>query len=175
MLQIEKISSESNIIITQDSYDNTIDSTQFGSIRCPSCAGVGFTRHAFYKRKVTLPNGETISLRVLRVKCAHCNKTHAVLPLAIIPYKRITYMTATRIINLKNRKAVIDFLDNNLDIDENMIYRIKQQFKHRWKQILISLDITRINVESIKVIIQNQNVQFMQIKRTICSLNTITT
>ena len=82
------------------------------------------------------------------------------------------YMTATRIINLKNRKAVIDFLDNNLDIDENMIYRIKQQFKHRWKQILISLDITRINVESIKVIIQNQNVQFMQIKRTICSLNT---
>lgn len=175
MLQIEKISSESNIIITQDSYDNTIDCTQFGSIRCPSCAGVGFTRHAFYKRKVTLPNGETISLRVLRVKCAHCNKTHAVLPLAIIPYKRITYMTATRIINLKNRKAVIDFLDNNLDIDENMIYRIKQQFKHRWKQILISLDITRIDVESIKVIIQNQNVQFMQIKRTICSLNTITT
>lgn len=175
MLQIEIASSDSNIIITQDSYDNTIDSIQFCSIMCPFCSGIGFTRHAFYKRKVILPNGETISLRVLRVKCAHCNKTHAVLPLAIIPYKRITYMTATRIINLNTRKAVKDFLDNNLDIDENMIYRIKQQFKHRWKQILISLDISRINIESIKVIIQNQNVNFMQFKRTICSLNAITT
>ena len=32
-------------------------------------------------------------------------------------------MTATRIINLSTRKAVKDFLDINLDIDENMIYR----------------------------------------------------
>lgn len=84
------ILSDSNIIIIKKSYANTIGSIQFSSIVCPSCSGVGFTRHAFYKRKVTLPTGKTISLRVLRVKCAHCNKTHAVLPLAIIPYKRIT-------------------------------------------------------------------------------------
>ncbi len=90
MLQIEKVSSESNLNITQDSYDNTFDSFQFSSLVFPSCSGVGFTRHAFYKRKVTLPTGKTISLHVLRVKCAHYNKTHAVLPLAIIPYKRIT-------------------------------------------------------------------------------------
>lgn len=175
MLQIETILSDSNIIITQGGYDNAIDSIQFASVTCPTCGGIGFKRHAYYERKLILPTGGIINLCVLRVKCPHCNKTHAVLPIAIIPYKSITFVTTARILNLRSRNDIKEFLDRNLDIEENMIYRIKQQFKQRWKSILKSLEITRINIDSIKVIIKNQRVHFMQIKRTICSLNAITT
>ena len=65
--------------ILQDSYDKTINSLPFHQLTC-SCGHSGcLTVHGYYDRSVKSGDG-SVRLHICRVKCSHCNKTHALLP-----------------------------------------------------------------------------------------------
>ena len=51
---------------------------------CPSCGGKTHW-HAWYVRTI---KGESERIRILRVRCSQCGKTHAVIPDFLSPYKR---------------------------------------------------------------------------------------
>ena len=64
-----------------------IDFLQFLAVltlRCPFC-GSATHWHSWYARSV---KGEEQSLRILRVRCCGCAKTHAVIPDFLSPYKQ---------------------------------------------------------------------------------------
>src|SRR5690625_4278092 len=57
--------------------------------RCPDCRG-RLHRHGFYVRGVDALHGPTLWLRILRLRCTGCRKTHALLPSFVTPYQRMS-------------------------------------------------------------------------------------
>ena len=58
-------------------------------IPCSYCNKKGhLIRYGYYKREVQLDTKKA-KLKVQRVKCKHCKKTHAILPDWLVPYSQI--------------------------------------------------------------------------------------
>lgn len=132
-----------------------------------SCGCKGnLVRHGYYKRRVKTPLG-TITLRILRVKCKSCGKTHAVLPANIIPYSQVPLESMIKIVRspLKS-KEVVEILNQNYDITESDVSNIKRRFKKYWYQRLLSINLSLFeSVDTIfKSCYSNYLRQFMQIK-----------
>lgn len=124
-LKVEKINSEFN----QKFYDDCISQIDIHTLSC-SCNSHDNVIHGYYQRKVRTDKGN-IMLRVIRVRCKNCGKTHAVLISLIIPYKSVSLKTSIRIIRRENIKSLM--IDNN-EIDEQVIYRIRKVFNERYKK-----------------------------------------
>lgn len=61
-------------------------------IKCPCCHSTELVSHGYYKRNVIFEFNNQLIIRritIKRVKCKKCNKTHALLPIDIIPYKQV--------------------------------------------------------------------------------------
>lgn len=75
--------------LTQKIYDKLIKHL-FNDrvfIKSPCCENGILKKHSYYVRCYKSCNGkDVVELRVLRVKCSACGKTHAMLPMEIIPY-----------------------------------------------------------------------------------------
>lgn len=59
-------------------------------ITCPNCNSSELICHGYYERNVIIENNcKHIKkrIKIKRVKCKTCGKTHALLPIDIIPYK----------------------------------------------------------------------------------------
>jgi len=54
---------------------------------CPVCGSANLVPKGKPKRKLIMLDGETRLLKLKRLKCGNCAKTHRVLPDIIIPYK----------------------------------------------------------------------------------------
>lgn len=75
--------------ISQEFYDNTMDSIQTCQFKC-SCGHCGcLVGHGSYIRSVKTALGK-IPLVIRRVQCRLCHATHALLPSAIVPYSQIS-------------------------------------------------------------------------------------
>ena len=159
---IDKIKS-----ISQISYNKFIEGLSFHQITC-SCGHTGqCIKHAYYNRRLKASEG-LISLRILRVKCNSCSKTHAIFPSCIIPYSQVILSDCISIIkSYLNQESFYPIMINNLMIDESNIAYIIRQFHHHWSERLISYDISIDS--SIEIIatscIRTFKRQFMQIKR----------
>ena len=75
--------------LTQKIYDKLIKHL-FNNrvfIKSPCCENGILKKHSYYVRCYKSCNGkDVVELRVLRVKCSAFGKTHAILPMEIIPY-----------------------------------------------------------------------------------------
>jgi len=64
------------------------------ALECNNCHRRGeCIRHGYYERGYLLTVEDVLAgtrIRILRVRCKHCGKTHAILPEEIIPYLRFT-------------------------------------------------------------------------------------
>ncbi len=115
--------------LNQKFYDDYINLIDVHSLTC-TCGSHDNVIHGYYKRKVKTDNGN-IKLRIIRIKCKHCGKTHAVLVSLIIPYKSVCLNTSIRII--KN-DDIDSLMINNIQIDEQVISRIRKVFNERYKK-----------------------------------------
>ena len=80
-------------------YFKYVDSHDFSVYSCPSCHSTcSLIKHGFYKRNTKI-NNKIKNLYVLRLKCKHCGKTHAVLPSFVVPYLLTSVDDAVMIIN----------------------------------------------------------------------------
>ena len=124
-LKVDNLKGELN----QQLYDDYINLIDVHSLTC-TCGNHDNVIHGYYKRKVRTDKSN-IEIRVVRVKCKCCGKTHAVLISLIIPYKSVCLNTSIRIIKKDN---IDSLMIDNVGIDEQLIYRIRKVFNERYKR-----------------------------------------
>jgi hypothetical protein len=154
--------------LTQNNYNNLIDTLNFYSLNCSSCDVLGdCTKHAYYKRNILTETGK-IPFKILRVQCQHCNSTHALLPTAIVPYSQVTLDDQLEIINLfESGSTPHQIQPANPEIDTWIVIYIIKQYLAHWKQRLLafSIPLTLSPHHLISSCFKHHQRQFMQIKR----------
>lgn len=147
-------------------YNNLIDNLPFHSLTC-TCGSKGdLVKHGTYPRNIKLSEGK-LTLKIQRVKCNSCGKTHAILPEWIIPYSSVTLSDQTKIIDaFITGKDFSSIMLDNPEIDESNIRYVLNQFLYHWKERLIAFKIT-LDDEIVKSCFKYFNRQFMQIKSTL--------
>lgn len=104
----------------------------FGLLECPCCNSTNIIRWGFYERNVYFFHNNNVTssiLKIQRVKCKSCGKTHALLPFGIIPYKQFSDEVITKIIYLSLNNNNIDTMSSLFLIDINTINKWIIQFK----------------------------------------------
>lgn len=149
--------------IDQKKYNSFIEDIPIYKLSC-SCGKSGcLTKHGYYNRNVKTPNG-ILNLRILRLICSSCGKTHAVFPICIVPYSQMILQDHLNIINTYvNGNSFNPIMLKNEYIDESNISYIVKQFLRHWKERLISFSIaidSHIALRCLKTFKR----QFMQIK-----------
>lgn len=154
--------------ISQFIYENIINDIDFMSVTCPSCNHSGhLIKYGHYPRSLKTCDG-TITLRILRVKCNLCGKTHAVLLVDIVPYSQIPLDDHLAIIQSDSSEDD-SILDENPNLDISDIRYIRKQYNRYWKAKIISFRISFDYDLSISCFRYFKK-QFMQIRSTINSL-----
>jgi transposase len=150
---------------SQNNYDNLINDLSFHQFEC-TCGSKGqLTKHAYYKRSIK-DCGDLVELRILRVKCMACDKTHAILPDTIVPYSRISMKDHLRIlVSYMNNLSFEQIMIDNILINENNIYYIIKSFIKHWNERLKSAEILFDNFLILNCFKYFER-QFMQIKCT---------
>ena len=109
---------------SQDFYDSLIAGLQFHRLTCSCGHSACLSVHAYYTRGILLPDG-LHHLRVCRVRCSECGRTHAILPSSLVPYDRISlpdqYTVVCAYEDGSDRNAVCE---QNPSIDENNVKSI---------------------------------------------------
>ena len=104
--------------ISQSFYNEVVFSLPLLEMECP-CGEVGaLIFYGFYDRKVKA-GGELITLRIQRVRCRKCGKTHSILLTCLVPYSQIPLTDQQAIIiNASLNGSVTNVADTNPLIDE---------------------------------------------------------
>ena len=84
------IQNPKKININQKNYDRFVDSINFDSILCPHCHQHSWSFHASYYRYLDFL-GRRIRIRISRVKCNSCDKTHAILIESMLPFSCLSH------------------------------------------------------------------------------------
>lgn len=124
--------------ISQEYYDITISTLEFCTLLC-TCKHSGcLTKHAYYRRKLKTESGG-LKLKICRVKCSVCGRTHALLLSCIVPYSQVSLADQIAITSCQDgTKKYTEIMETNPDIDEGSISYILRQYRRYWKQRLIS-------------------------------------
>lgn len=153
--------------VSQDFYDKTIYNLQFHRLVC-SCRHSGcLTVHGYYNRSVKSGNS-CLCLRICRLICRECGRTHALLLSSIVPYSQVP--TKDQIDIISHSRSDGDFssvMDHTPSIDESSVRSVIRRFRRHWEQRLLSESIAPI--PGICFIVRCFSAfrrQFMQIKNT---------
>ena len=69
-----------NCFIQKD-YFLEVDSLDIHSCICPFCKNKSLIFYGFYERRIRIPDStEFEKFEIHRIRCKHCNQTHALLP-----------------------------------------------------------------------------------------------
>ena len=151
--------------ISQDFYNNTINSLDLALIPC-TCGHSGcLIRHGVYKRSIQLAD-TVITLSVIRVYCKECGHTHALLLSSMVPYSQIPLqLHVNTIIAAEHQTDFASLLDGQACVDENNLKSIIRNYRLHWKQRLLSMRLHLPDLPSlISACFSFFSRQFMQIK-----------
>ena len=148
-------------------YDSIISNLRFDELTC-ECGHSGcLTIHGYYSRYVQ-EQDEKLRIKITRVKCSVCGKTHALLMSSLVPYSQIPLENQREIIvSHEDGESVSQICDDHPQIDENSIKAVIQRFKLYWKDRLISKGISLSSPGTlIRCCFENYSAQFMQNRNT---------
>lgn len=153
--------------ISQDSYDKTINSLQFHQMACSCGHSACLTIHGYYDRRVK-SGDRSVTLHICRVKCSHCNKTHALLPASIVPYSQVSFPDQADIISCYgSSRDYSGIMDRSPSIDENCIHSIIRRYTRHWFQRVLSARLcVSGSLSFVRLCFLHFSRQFMQIKKT---------
>ena len=116
--------------ISQDYYDSLVNSLQIHIIRCPSCHHAGnMVIHGYYHRWAKSFQN-TFRLRIRRLKCRECGKTHAILPSSLVPYCQVSTDAQIQIARKVEEETPPDVLiAPESDIDENNVKSVVRKYR----------------------------------------------
>lgn len=136
-------------------YTESIQNINLNMLRCCQKQGGSFMIHGYYSRRLKIKD-TTISMSILRIRCGHCNKTHAIFFNDFIPYSMFnTY---------EGKKILMN------DIDDDFSYEVIEKIKRIRRQILAKLSLLGIRISDDVSIILERSIHsfcghFLQIHR----------
>ena len=155
-----------NNTLNQKTYNQLIADLQFHQLTCTCGHSGSLSVHAYYMRSLKVPEGK-LRLRICRVICSFCGRTHALLPSFVVPYSQIPLQEQVEIISpYEGSDSVEDIMNTNPSIDESNCAHVIRQYRRHWKQRLLS---ERIDICDTSLVSQCFSAflrQFMQIKST---------
>lgn len=148
---------------SQKFYEECLSRIDFFSVQC-TCRHKGcLKRHGFYKRNVKTDNG-IVTLKILRVRCSECGKTHAVLLSSMVPFSQISVPDQFDIILGDDQRV----MDNNPDINESSCSHIRKSYRSFFSEFLKGENVPLSDIRQIiSVCLSKLRRQFMQMK---CSM-----
>ena len=124
-------------------------------------------RHGYYSRRLKTSHG-TIVLRILRVKCKECGRTHAILPELVVPYSQIPAdLQQIMLLYPLGSRELETLMQSNCDITESNVLAVRSRYRQNWKERILSMGMT-LQVDIADLIQRSFFVfhrQFMQIHR----------
>ena len=151
--------------LTTETYNKLIEALPIHQLSCSCGQSACMIKHAYYTRSIKVL-GRLIKLRILRLICKHCNKTHSILPDWIVPYSRVLLTDHLKIIKAyQNNNSYEDLMIENVLIDESNLSYILKKYKLYWKERLFSYKIC-LDLNLTQNCIKHFKRQFMQIKST---------
>lgn len=128
------------------------DSVNYGYLVCPNCNSSNFIKNGTYRRNVIYLNNNNERVKeqitIQRFKCKNCNKTHAVLPVFVVPYKQFELNYITTILETLVTRNSVNYTAAKLNISRQVVYFLKKQFIkfHRSKLLTFSEDKCLIDI-----------------------------
>jgi hypothetical protein len=104
------------------------------SVVCSVCgAPASMKKHGYYRRSFVYMNSGSVeegSIKIRRLRCSSCKATHAVLPLAVIPYCVYSVVFIAALVKDWTQMAFssIEVLCEHYGITTNTFYRLKARF-----------------------------------------------
>ncbi|MGL5437665.1 MAG: DUF6431 domain-containing protein [Lachnospiraceae bacterium] len=122
--------------------------------------------HAYYIRGIK-SGDKTEHIRICRVKCSHCGKTHALLLSSFVPYSQISLNDQIEIlVNFEQRRPSTAIMERSPSIDENILRFIIRRYLAVWQQRLFSIPVSLLSPTLVIHCFSHFKRQFMQIKTT---------
>lgn len=123
----------------------------YGYIECPCCGSDKLIGHGSYERNVIIYN-ECQRIKIKRVLCKECGKTHALIPYFLIPYYQHEKTFIYRVcIEKINKGTGICKLSNKVKISRQVLYQWMKMFVIHLRYLLTTLSTTL--KESLKYLI----------------------
>ncbi len=123
---------------TQDFYDSVVGSIQMHQLTCSCGHSACLHIHGYYEREVHSSAG-CYTLRIRRVKCTECGRTHAILLSSIVPCQQVS---------LEDQRITVQTFEEHGDtmqactpsgaIDENNVKSIIRRCRRHWREKLRS-------------------------------------
>ena len=153
--------------ISQDSYDKTINHLQFHQLTCSCGHSACMTIHGYYDRSIK-SGVDSVRLHICRVKCCHCHKTHALLPISIVPYSQVSFPDQAAIISrYEDSGDYSEIMNKTPSIDENCIHSIIRRYLLHWLQRTLSAFLSvSPSFSFVQLCFSHFSRHFMQVKRT---------
>ena len=154
--------------LNQISYENFLNNIKYHQLSCSCGMSACLTKHGYYLRSVKTSDG-IIILSILRVKCKHCGKTHAIFPHLIVPYSQILLREHISIITAYTNKTSFEsIMIDIISIDESNIRYIIHRYLSHWKKVIAAFEFSIADdiLSLSKLCLNRFKRQFMQIKCT---------
>ena len=115
---------------SQESYDSVMSRVPIHRLTCSACGRSGCLQyHGSYRRKVRSSQG-TVVLRIQRVKCTECGRTHALLLSSLVPYSQIAAETQRQIAETFETKGDrSSFCTPEGAVDENDVKAVIMRYR----------------------------------------------
>ena len=144
-------------------YRRQVMKVDYNHLIWPKCKSIGNYRIKGYYERTIIVNNNPIRIRVLRIKCEDCGRTHAVFFLDFVPYYQLSSIDSN-IIYKSNFKGTI--------YDPDLIKNLKKRYMIFIKRIAmfgISIKETILSITT-KYIEARMN-SYLQIHRGIIVIN----
>ena len=151
---------------SQEFYDSIVNALDLHRLQC-SCNHSGcLTIHGEYPRSVITDEGK-VELRILRVFCHECGKTHALLLSSLVPYSQIPLEDQHSIVQAYESKSDPNDICSAFGLDENNVKSVILRYRRFWQQRLVSEGIFLDPLlDLIGGCFALYGMQFMQIRKT---------
>lgn len=116
----------------KENIQNYLNTANFCHLECPNCHSHDLIRWGYYERNVIFFSNNEFNIdssiiKIQRIRCKSCGKTHALLPFGIIPYKQFTDEIISKILyELTN--DTLENVSNKYLIDQSIIKKWCYQY-----------------------------------------------
>ncbi len=151
---------------SQDFYDSIVNSLQLHRLTCSCGRSACLNIHGYYKRQVHSADGSFI-LRIQRLRCSECGRTHAILLSSIVPYQQLSLEDQRLIVQaFEERSAPLAVCTPQGSIDENNVKSVILRYRRHWQERLRAekIPLAPVNDLAIRCFARYFS-QFLQIRR----------
>ncbi len=150
---------------SQRIYDTIISRVNIFSLVCTcGCKGT-LVYHGSYMRHLK-DGSECFSLKIQRVQCRQCQRTHALMPYFLVPYSQVSLHEQKKVLAaIYAGTSLPALLRDSASLDESYVRYLLRKFRKHWEQRLYALHLSltdRLTVPCLSFYSR----QFMQIRNT---------